>query len=104
MIGLLATLHPESQYWQEAIMMVFLGIGLGLVMPVLNIAVQNEFKQHQLGVATSSVQLFRGLGSTVGIAVFGGILTAGITANLSGISDDAYLQTLSQEPGCQADW
>ncbi len=96
MVGMLATLHPESEYWQEAIMMAFLGVGLGLVMPVLNIAVQNEFKQHQLGVATSSVQLFRGLGSTIGIAVFGGILTAGITAHLSDVSGDPYLRTLSQ--------
>jgi len=98
MIALLATLNPDSQYWQEGIMMAFLGMGLGLVMPVMNIAVQNEFKQNQLGVATSSVQLFRGLGSTIGIAVFGGLLTSGIAANLNDIQNDDYLATLQQSP------
>ena len=94
MIALLTTLTPETPYWHEALMMLGLGFGLGLVMPVLNIAVQNEFSQRELGVATSSVQLFRGLGSTVGIAVFGAMLTSGLTSNLNGIQDDAYIQSL----------
>ena len=98
MVALLTTLTPESNYLQEAIIMVFLGLGLGLVMPVMNIAVQNEFKQLELGVATSSVQLFRGLGSTVGIALFGAMLTSGLTTHLNGISNDPYVRTLSRSP------
>mgnify|MGYP002376083204 FL=1 len=98
MIALLTTLTPESPYWHEAIIMVALGFGLGLVMPIMNIAVQNEFEQRELGVATSSVQLFRTLGSTVGIAIFGAMLTAGLTANLKGIEDTAYIQALKQSP------
>ncbi len=101
MVGLLATLTPESPYWHEAVMMVFLGLGLGMVMPVLTIAVQNEFSQAELGVATSSVQLFRGLGSTIGIAIFGAILTSGITSNLSNIQNDPYVQMLSQSPAAK---
>lgn len=96
MIALLTTLHPETPYWHEAIMMFGVGLGLGLVMPIMNIAVQNEFKQAELGVATSSVQLFRGLGSTIGIAVFGALLTSGLTAHLANIKDDAYVKSLSQ--------
>lgn len=98
MIALLATLTPESPYWHEALMMIALGFGLGLVMPIMNIAVQNEFEQKELGVATSSVQLFRTLGSTVGIAIFGAMLTAGLTANLSGVEDTAYIQSLQNSP------
>lgn len=78
--------------------MVFLGAGLGIVMPVMNLAVQNEFAQHELGVATSSSQLFRSLGSTVGIAVFGAMLTAGLTSGLSGIQSDSYVQAMSKNP------
>jgi len=95
MIALLATLTPESPYWHEAIMMFGVGLGLGLVMPVLNIAVQSEFKQSELGVATSSVQLFRGLGSTIGIAVFGALLTNGIASHLTNIQDNAYVKSLA---------
>ncbi|MEO5499529.1 MAG: MDR family MFS transporter, partial [Candidatus Saccharimonadales bacterium] len=96
MVALMTTLSPESTYAYEAVLMTFLGLGLGLVMPVMNIAVQNEFKQMELGVATSSVQLFRGLGSTVGIALFGAILTSGVASSLTNVQNDPYLQSISQ--------
>ena len=98
MVVLLTTLTPESPYHYEAILMSLLGFGLGFVMPVMNIAVQNEFEQKELGVATSSIQLFRGLGSTIGIAIFGAVLTSGITANLTNIENDAYIKSLASSP------
>lgn len=98
MVGLLATLTPESSYIQEAIIMVLLGIGLGLVMPVMNIAVQNEFQHRDLGVATSSIQLFRGLGSTIGIALFGALLTAGLTSQLATVQGSQFISLLRQNP------
>ncbi|HRJ06000.1 MAG TPA: MDR family MFS transporter [Candidatus Saccharibacteria bacterium] len=98
MVALLTFLTPESSYLYEAIVMIFLGMGLGLVMPVMNIAVQNEFPQRDLGVVTSSVQLFRSLGSTIGMAIFGAVLTAGIATGLTGITNEPYLQTLKQSP------
>lgn len=101
MVALLTTLTSETSYATEAIIIAFLGFGLGMVMPVMNIAVQNEFKQAQLGVATSSVQLFRGLGSTIGIAIFGALLTAGITSHLTDISKDEYLVSLKQSPAAK---
>lgn len=97
-IALLSTLTPESGYLQEAITMVFLGLGMGVAMPVINLAVQNEFEQKDLGVATSSSQLFRSLGSTIGTAVFGALLTAGIISGLGNVQQDAYVQTLSRNP------
>lgn len=98
MVFALSTLTPESTYMYEAFIMVLLGAGLGVVMPVMNLAVQNEFAQHDLGVATSSSQLFRSLGSTIGIAVFGAMLTTGLTAHLDGVQNDTYLKTLQQNP------
>jgi EmrB/QacA subfamily drug resistance transporter len=93
---LLSTLTPESTYAYEAAIMVVLGLGMGVAMPVLNLAVQNEFEQHELGIATSSNQLFRSLGSTIGTAVFGAMLTAGILTSVDGIRDTAYIQSISQ--------
>ena len=98
MVALLSTLTPETSYAYEAVIIAFLGFGLGMVMPVMNIAIQNEFRQSQLGVATSSVQLFRGLGSTIGIALFGALLTSGITGNLTNIDKDEYLTSLQRSP------
>lgn len=98
MVAALVTLTPETSYAYEAAIMVFLGMGLGVVMPVMNLAVQNEFEQHDMGAATSSNQLFRTLGSTVGIAVFGAMLTAGVTTNLTGIQSNEYLNSLKSNP------
>lgn len=97
-LGILAlvTLQPDTPYWHQAIIMVFVGLGLGAAMPVLSIAVQNEFEQKDLGAATSSVQMFRGLGSTVGTALFSGMLTAGIIASISSPSSIPYIQTLKE--------
>lgn len=92
----LLTLTPDSPYIQEAIIMVFVGAGIGAAMPLMNIAVQNEFSQKELGAATSSSQLFRGLGSTIGTAIFAGMLTLGITTALGDMRQDPYIQTLQQ--------
>ncbi len=78
--------------------MAFAGLGLGMAMPILSLAVQNEFEQKDLGAATSSVQLFRGLGSTVGTAVFSGMLTMGIISAVGKPSDIPYIQTLKESP------
>jgi len=95
---LLTTLTPSIGYGYEAAIMVLLGLGMGVALPVLNLAVQNEFEQKDLGAATSSNQLFRSLGSTIGTAVFGAMLTAGIVANIASIQDTAYVKTLSASP------
>ncbi len=97
----LITLQPDSPYWHEAIIMAFCGLGLGMAMPILNLAVQNEFEQKDLGAATSSVQLFRGLGSTVGTALLSGLLTTGIISAMGNPSDIPYIQTLKQAPAAQ---
>jgi EmrB/QacA subfamily drug resistance transporter len=92
-------LTPESEYYIEAIIMVFLGIGMGVSIPIVNLAVQNEFKQKDLGAATSSSQLFRSLGSTIGVAIFGAMLTSAIVSGLGDMGNNAYIQTLSKNPG-----
>ncbi|MEI7539283.1 MAG: MDR family MFS transporter [Candidatus Saccharibacteria bacterium] len=94
----LTTLTPQSGYLYEAIIMVFLGMGMGVALPVINLAVQNEFELADIGAATSSSQLFRGLGSTIGIAIFGAVLTTGITSGFGDMSHNPYVQTLSQNP------
>ena len=94
----LITLTPDSPYWHEAIIMAFTGFGLGMGMPILNLAVQNEFEQKDLGSATASVQLFRGLGSTIGTALMSGILTTGILSAVGTAGEIPYIQTLKKSP------
>lgn len=92
----LTFLNPDMSYGYEAAVMVILGLGMGVAMPVLNLAIQNEVEQKDLGVATSSSQLFRSLGSTIGTAVFGAVLTAGILTQVPAMRDTAYIQSLEK--------
>jgi len=92
----LTFLSPEMSYGYEALVMVALGLGMGVAMPVLNLAIQNEVEQKDLGVATSSSQLFRSLGSVIGTAVFGAMLTAGILTQVPAMRDTAYVQSLAK--------
>jgi hypothetical protein len=62
--------------------MLVLGLGLGMVMQVLVIAVQNAVDYGDLGVATSGATLFRLIGGSLGTAVFGAIFAARLTRNL----------------------
>lgn len=94
----LLPLTPETSYTYEAFVIFFLGAGLGVAMPTINLVVQNEFAQKDLGAATSSSQLFRGLGSTIGVAIFGAILTAGLVSSQDQMLNTKYIQTLKQSP------
>ncbi|MFI8962249.1 MFS transporter [Streptomyces sp. NPDC053493] len=53
-----------------------LGVGIGLVMPVLVLAVQNSVRPADLGTATSAHNYFRQIGGSVGAAVFGTLFAA----------------------------
>lgn len=55
--------------------MFVLGAGMGMIMPVLTLAVQNAVGRKDIGTATSTVTFFRSVGSTLGAAIFGTILT-----------------------------
>ncbi len=55
--------------------MIITGLGLGFVLPVYTVAVQNALPYNRLGVVTSSVQFSRSIGSTIGISVLGAIVT-----------------------------
>ena len=54
--------------------MVVLGLGFGMLLPTMSLVVQNAVPYQYLGVATSSSQFFRQIGTVLGIAVFGSLL------------------------------
>jgi EmrB/QacA subfamily drug resistance transporter len=56
--------------------LIILGMGFGLVMPNLTVAIQNAVSTRDLGVATATAAFFRSLGGTFGVAMSGAIMTA----------------------------
>ncbi len=65
------------------IFMAVLGLGLGFVMQVLILAVQNAVDYANLGVATSTATLFRTMGGTIGVPIFGAIFANQLASNLA---------------------
>ncbi|MFI6051431.1 MFS transporter [Streptomyces violascens] len=72
---LLSKLAADTPRLDYSIWMAVLGVGIGLVMPVLVLAVQNAVDPADLGTATSANNYFRQIGGSVGAAVFGTLFT-----------------------------
>jgi EmrB/QacA subfamily drug resistance transporter len=72
---LLAGMGPDTDYLIVIRNMVIVGLGMGPAMPVFTLAAQNSVKMTQLGVVTSLTQFARSIGSTIGVAIFGSLLT-----------------------------
>ncbi|MET7362377.1 MFS transporter [Streptomyces sp. NPDC005562] len=68
---LLSRLEVDTSRLQYSVYMAVLGAGIGLVMPVLVLAVQNAVRPADLGTATSANNYFRQIGGSVGAAIFG---------------------------------
>ncbi|MGI8866572.1 MAG: MFS transporter, partial [Rubrobacteraceae bacterium] len=81
-VYLLTTLDTGSTTGTVAIYLTITGLGLGLIMPTATLAVQTIVPRELLGVATAATQFIRSLGSTVGTAVVGSLITSGYARDL----------------------
>jgi hypothetical protein len=79
---LLSHLGPTTGHIISSLYMVTLGLGLGLVMQVLVLAVQNAVNYRDLGTATSVSTFFRSIGGSFGVAIFGTIFSNTLKTNL----------------------
>ncbi len=78
---LISRMTAQTNALLVASYMLLLGIGLGFVMQMLIIAVQNAVDYRDLGVATSNAILFRFIGGSLGTALLGAILATQLTVN-----------------------
>jgi MFS family permease len=72
---LMSMVRHHTPYWQAAIFMVCVGVGLGMTMQNLVLSVQNQVRPHELGAASSLVAFFRTLGGAVGVSALGAVLS-----------------------------
>ena len=79
---LLSNLSPHTSTLEASAYMFVTGFGIGLVMQVLVVAVQNAVGYEELGVATSGNTLFRNIGSSVGTAIVGTIFATELASHL----------------------
>ena len=76
-------LQVATTLWAAFGYMVVIGVGLGLCMQSLILAVQNAVSVRDLGAGTSSATFFRSLGGSFGVAILGAVLSSRLTAELS---------------------
>ena len=79
---LLSRLGGHTPYLQAAVAMFITGLGIGLVMQVVVVAVQNAVPLSQLGVATAASTFFRTIGGAFGVAVLGAVYANRLIAQL----------------------
>jgi EmrB/QacA subfamily drug resistance transporter len=82
-LTLLSRLHVETSTLVAGAYMLVLGLGLGLVLQVLVLAAQNAVDYEYLGVASSGSTLFRQIGGSIGVAIFGAIFANRLAADLA---------------------
>lgn len=108
--ALLTRLDADTPRWQLTAMLFLFGLGLGPAQGMYTLAIQSAVDHARVGVATASAQFFRQIGATVGIAIFGALLTYNLGGQLavrvpalaSGGLTLSHAQTLAMDPAALA--
>ncbi|MDH6126803.1 MDR family MFS transporter [Kitasatospora sp. GP82] len=79
---LLSRLTERSSTTETSLYFLVFGLGLGLVMQVLVLIVQNSVGYEDLGVATGAATFFRSIGASFGVSIFGSIFASGLTRRM----------------------
>ena len=88
---LLSTMGPTTTEVSAGVYMVVLGLGLGMVMQVLVLAVQNAVERRDLGTATGAATFLRSMGGSFGVALFGAVLSNRLATNLANMLPGGHL-------------
>jgi EmrB/QacA subfamily drug resistance transporter len=99
---LLSTMGVGTVLVTASIYMFVLGVGVGLIMPVLVLAVQNSVEHSDMGVATSSNNFFRSLGGAFGTALLGAVFTGQLATRLASLLPGAGSGQLTSSPAAIA--
>jgi MFS family permease len=86
---LLSRLSVGTPPWVASVYMLIVGIGIGLVMQVLVLVVQNDVRPKDIGVATSTATFFRSVGGSFGVAIFGAIFASRLATEIRHLPADA---------------
>ena len=102
---MVAQMGINPDYLQETFMMRYLsgtfvlGLGLGCMMSVVMSAVQNSSKPTEMGMTTSSVNLIRSIGTTMGTAIFTMIINGRIAGEVQGTIPDEVFNMIPHDTG-----
>jgi hypothetical protein len=81
--SLLALAGRNAQHWQMLMDLGLMGLGAGLTVPVFMIIVQSRVPRRWLGIATSTLQFSRSIGSTLGVSIMGAVMSLSLARSLT---------------------
>ena len=96
MAGSMFVMATMNSVTMAAISLMIFGVGLGFGMTVFTTAAQNSAPESQLGVVTATCTLFRNLGGTIFIAIFGSIMNTSMASKLQSLLTSGSALDLSQ--------
>jgi len=94
---LLSRMNMETTYGIAVVNIVVTGVGLGILMPLYTIAVQNAVPYKLLGVATSSTAFFRAIGGSVGLAILGSVMNNRFAGEIMNRLPDVVKSNIPQQ-------
>lgn len=98
-LWMLTRLGIASTQWELTAAIAVMGVGLGMSMQQYTIVVQNAVSRADLGVGTAALQFFRNVGNTVGVAIFGTVMTTGMGAAIASHLTPELLEQVGQVDG-----
>ncbi|MEV8509273.1 MDR family MFS transporter [Actinoplanes sp. NPDC051475] len=81
--AMLSVMDHETALWYIGVGMALVGIGVGMSMQNLVLAVQNSVSLRDIGAASSTIAFFRSLGGTIGVSVLGAVLAHRVTDSIT---------------------
>jgi EmrB/QacA subfamily drug resistance transporter len=100
---LLSRMDAATSQASASARLVVFGLGFGMVSQILTVAIQNAVERRELGIATASANLFRSLGGSVGVAVFGAIFAGRLDGPVDAQTLQASPETLRAMPAAAQD-
>jgi EmrB/QacA subfamily drug resistance transporter len=97
-LGLLATMDLSTSQVTTSLWMVVLGVGMGMLMQTTLLVIQNSVGQPDLGAATGAATLFRTIGGSLGVSVFGTLFAQQLQAGVSGAASRLTPAMLAELP------
>lgn len=91
-------MDTETTNMTATLNMILVGTGLGVTFPIFTLTVQNAVEHKYLGVSTSSVQLFRQLGGTIGVSIMGSVMNNTLADHFSKNSQKLIASTQNVTP------
>ena len=85
----MTTLAASTPIWLICVYLFVFGAGLGLIMQIIVLVVQNAVPATEVGTATSTNNYFREVGASLGVAIFGVMFTTRLSENLLRVFTDA---------------